>query len=157
MSLSDRSLELERTAAAYDRLVDLLATARTPELLESTLTMAQLKVLMLLSVVGEQRMSDLAGQLGVSLSTTSGLVERLVDAGFVQRREDAADRRQVLISPTPTGTAFMDRFQELGAGQLRELMARLSADELTLVRRAIEVLLEAAAVHQAELAGAGRA
>jgi len=139
---------LEQTATAYDRLVGVISVARTPELLESTITMAQLKVLMLLSVVGEQRMSDLAGQLGVSLSTVSGLVDRLVDAGLVQRREAAADRRQVLVSVTAEGSRFMDRFQELGAGHLRQLLAQLDTESLAIVRRAIEVLLEAAAASQ---------
>lgn len=148
MTSHDRELEL--TASAYDRLVDLLATARTPELLDSTITMAQLKVLMLLSVVGEQRMSDLAAQLGVSMSTTTGLVDRLVDAGLAQRREDAADRRQVLVSMTGAGDSFMERFQELGAGQLRDLLSRLDTEELGLVRRAIEVLLAVAAARQQE-------
>jgi DNA-binding MarR family transcriptional regulator len=148
--LPSHDQELELTAAAYDRLVGVLATTRTPELLESTLTMAQLKVLMLLSVVGEQRMSDLAAQLGVSLSTATGLVDRLVDGGLAQRREHATDRRSVLISMTAAGTQFMERFQELGAGQLRDLLTRLDTQELALVRRAIEVLLEAAATRQRE-------
>lgn len=142
--------ELELTAAAYDRLVGVLATTRTPELLESTLTMAQLKVLMLIAVVGEQRMSDLAAQLGVSLSTASGVVDRLVDAGLAQRREDASDRRAVLISMTAAGSQFMERFQELGAGQLRELLSRLDTEDLATVRRAIEVLLDAALTRQLE-------
>jgi DNA-binding MarR family transcriptional regulator len=146
--LASHDQELELTAAAYDRLVDLLATARTPELLDSTITMAQLKVLMLLSVVGEQRMSDLAAQLGVSLSTTTGLVDRLVDGGLAQRREHASDRRAVLVSMTFAGSQFMERFQELGAGQLRELLSTLDSEQLGVVRQAIEVLLAAAGARQ---------
>lgn len=148
--LSSHDHELELTGAAYDRLVNAMATTRTPELLESGITMAQLKVLMLLSVVGEQRMSDLASHLGVSQSTASGLVERLVDGGLAQRRDDAADRRQVLISLTPAGRDFKERFQELGTGQLRQLLARLDTAELALVRQAIEVLLDAAATRHHE-------
>ncbi len=84
--------------------------------------MSQMKVLMLLAVGGERRMSDLAPQLGISLSTLSSLVERLVEADLAQRREDARDRRNVLVSLTPGGRALLDRFQELGAEHLRELL-----------------------------------
>ena len=43
-------------------------------------------------------MSDLVARLGVSLSTVSGLVDRVVDHGLATRREDPADRRQVVVA-----------------------------------------------------------
>ena len=129
---------------AYYRLIELLGRARAPELVESNVTMAQLKVLMVLRVTSEMRMSDLAGQLGVSVSTATGLVDRLVEASLVRRQEDPADRRAVLVSLTDDGTRFHDRFQELGSRQLRDLIALLDVDGMETVRRAIELLLDAA-------------
>jgi DNA-binding MarR family transcriptional regulator len=106
--------------------------------------MSQMKVLMLLAVGGERRMSDLAPQLGISLSTLSSLVERLVEADLAQRGEDPRDRRSVLVSLTSEGRALLDRFQELGGEQLRELLSHLSPGELETVNQAIEVLVAAA-------------
>ena len=130
--------------SSYRRMVGVLSSSRTPDFIESNLTMAQMKVLMLLGVVGESHMSDVAGQLGVSISTVSGLVDRLVEGGLVQRREDAADRRHVLVSMTPAGSEVIDRFQELGATQLRELLTQLDQDQLATVRRAMDLLLAVA-------------
>jgi len=138
------NLEIERVVAGYADLVTTLSAVRTPELPDSHLSMSQMKVLMLLAVGGERRMSDLAPQLGIGLSTLSSLVERLVEADLAQRREDARDRRNVLVSLTPDGRALLDRFQELGAEHLRELLALLSADELKTVNKAVGHLVAAA-------------
>jgi DNA-binding MarR family transcriptional regulator len=94
-------------------------------------------------------MSDLVARLGVSLSTVSGLVDRIVDHGLAHRREDVADRRQVVVGLTAAGTAFIDHFRELGADQMRELLALLDDGELDSVRRATVALARAAAARAA--------
>jgi DNA-binding MarR family transcriptional regulator len=106
--------------------------------------MAQMRVLMLLAGVGETRMSELAGALGVSLSTASGLADRLVESHLVARHTDSVDRRQVLVSLSADGAAFLDHFQELGLSHLRELLARLSPTDIAAVRRSVEILIRAA-------------
>ena len=52
---------------------------------------------------GELHMSELVARLGVSLSTVSGLVDRVVDHGLATRREDPVDRRQVVVGLTDRG------------------------------------------------------
>jgi DNA-binding MarR family transcriptional regulator len=136
--------DTERVLDGYRQLIQTLSAARTPELPDSSVTMAQMRVLMLLAGVGETRMSELAGALGVSLSTASGLVERLVDSHLVARHTDAGDRRQVLVSLTADGVAFLDHFQELGLSHLRELLARLSPTDIATVRQTVEILITAA-------------
>jgi DNA-binding MarR family transcriptional regulator len=89
-------------------------------------------------------MSTLVQRLGVSLSTVSGLVDKVVDHGLATRREDPADRRQVLVGLTPEGAAFIDRFRELNARQMRELLEALEDDELAQVRDALGHLARAA-------------
>lgn len=132
--------------AAFDRFMAEMARRHTPELFESSITMAQLKVLMLLRSVGEAPMSEMAAQLGVSLSTVSGLIDRLVEGELVRRRADVADRRHVLVSMTAAGVDLFDRFQELGSAQLRQLLVQLDSDGVATVHRAIELLLDAASV-----------
>jgi len=143
-SKQDEDPEIERAVAGYEQLITTISAARAPVFPDSHLSMSQMKVLMLLAVGGERRMSDLAPQLGISLSTLSSLVERLVEADLAQRGEDPRDRRSVLVSLTPEGRALLDRFQELGGEQLRELLSHLSAGELETVNHAIDVLVAAA-------------
>jgi DNA-binding MarR family transcriptional regulator len=135
--------EIDRAIAGYRELVVTLSTSRGPEFADPGVTMAQMKVLMLLSV-GEARMSDLSHQLGVSPSTVSSVVERLVEAGLAQRREDERDRRITLVSLTSSGVDTLDTFQELGIRHLRELLGQLDEAELNTVNQAVEHLVAAA-------------
>ena len=136
--------DVEQVLDGYRQLVPILSSAHTPELPNSSVTMAQMRVLMLLAAGAETRMSELAGALGVSLSTASGLVDRLVESHLVGRHTDIADRRQVLVSLTGDGAAFLDHFQELGLAHLRELLARLSPTDIATVRQTVEILITAA-------------
>jgi len=136
--------DVERVLDGYRELIQVLSAARTPELPDSSVTMAQMRMLMVLSGVAEARMSELAGSLGISLSTASGLVDRLVEAHFVARHTVESDRRQVVVTLTGDGGAFLDHFQELGLNHLRELLAHLSPSDVATVRRAVELLISAA-------------
>ena len=121
-----------------------LAGGHTAEFLEIAVTMPQAKLLYLLSAFDELHMSDLTTRLGVSLSTTSGLVDRVVESGLAVRHEDPADRRQVVVGLTAAGASFIDRFRELNARQMRELLDLLADEELADLRRSLVALARAA-------------
>src|SRR6478752_2127514 len=59
-------------------------------------TPAQIRALNFLARDGEQTIGDLAESMGVTISTASGLVDKLVDNGLVDRAVNPDDRRQVL-------------------------------------------------------------
>lgn len=143
--MSDRDALVSAIVAGYERLMRRLTEQHAPDFLEIAVTMPQAKVLYLVGAAGQLRMSALAARLGVALSTVSGLVDRLVEQGLLDRRDDPADRRQVVLSLTGAGVAFLERFRELNARQLRQLLARLADDELDAVRRALDHLDRAAA------------
>jgi DNA-binding MarR family transcriptional regulator len=135
---------VQRVVDGYDQLLRMLPPARSASIFESSVTMAQLRVLMLLSARPESRMSQLAGALHLSLSTVSGLVDRLVENGLAARHTDDADRRQVLVSLTQEGATFLDLFSELGKETLRDLLTQLSDTELDEVAEAMDILIRAA-------------
>lgn len=141
---TSRSAAVEDVVAGYETLMQRLADSHAPEFLEIAVTMPQAKLLYLLGASGELHMSELVHRLGVSLSTISGLVDKVVDHGLATRREDPADRRQVLVGLTPAGSEFIDRFRELNARQMRELLEHLDDAELDQVRTALAALARAA-------------
>ena len=57
------------------------------------LTMPQLKALFLAHAPGGASHSEIARALGVGVSTVTGIVDRLVEHGLVERHADPADRR----------------------------------------------------------------
>ena len=126
---------IEHVLAVFEEFRKRVDELHIPEFLNIDVTMAQAKILRLLETEGELHMSELVRRLGISLSTLSGHVDRLVQQGLVIRRDDPADRRQVLISPTPAAFELFERFHELNRAQLRPLLETLNRDErLDIVR-----------------------
>jgi DNA-binding MarR family transcriptional regulator len=123
----------------YERMMQRLISDHAPEFTEVGVTMAQAKVLYVVLAAGHLRMSELANRLGISPSSASEIVERLVELGLLHRAEDADDRRQVVISTTPDAVALLERFRELNQRQLREMLGRLDADELAVVSESLEI------------------
>ena len=133
---------------AYESLMHVLITEDSTDFGDVAITMAQARVLHVLAA-GPIHMSELVARLRVTPSTTSGLVERLVEQGLAIRIDDPADRRQVIVSVTPAGTELMDRFRELSTRQLRELLECLSVPDLDVVRQSLRILHEATATRRA--------
>ena len=96
-----------------------------PDFLGLEVTMSQAKCLYVVSLRPGIGMSALAEQLNVGLSSASGLVDRLVEHGYLERHEDPADRRQQQVLLTPAGAAVVERIRELNAELLRALLAGL--------------------------------
>jgi DNA-binding MarR family transcriptional regulator len=117
-----------------------LADVNAPDFLEIDVTMAQAKLLYLLAAYGDLHMSDLVSRLGVSLPTISGLVDRVVAHGFAARHEDPRDRRHVVVSLTPAGAQLIDRFRELNAREMRDLLEVLDDTDLEQVGSFLGVL-----------------
>jgi DNA-binding MarR family transcriptional regulator len=143
-SSSHRDAETDELVAGFERLMQRLAGTHTADFLEIAVTMPQAKLLYLLGAAGDLHMSELVVRLGVSLSTVSGLVDRIVDAGLATRRDDPVDRRQVVVALTPRGADFLDRFRELNAHQMRALLAHVDDDGLAHVHAALDALTVAA-------------
>lgn len=69
-------------------------------------------------------MRELAEELGVTVPTTTGLVDRLAREGLVERRPHPTDRRVVLVLPTAEGRDAVRR----SAAYLAEVMAAVLSD-----------------------------
>ncbi|HSG86669.1 MAG TPA: MarR family transcriptional regulator [Candidatus Limnocylindrales bacterium] len=140
-----REAEIVRILDGYESLMQQLVGAHLPEFMEVAVTMSQAKVLYTVLVAGSLRLSELAGRLGVSLSTTSSQVDRLVELGLLDRHDDPADRRQVVISVTPDGATQLERFRELNSEQLHALLDHVADDDLRVVADGLRILSDAAA------------
>jgi DNA-binding MarR family transcriptional regulator len=132
----ERDLLVRRVLDLQAELYRYLRPAR--EWLELDLTMPQMKVLLLLYSDCAATMGQLASRLGVTLSTMTGIVDRLVERELVARHESPHDRRQVVCQLTAAG-------QELaGRSQLAMLLRTLRPAELATVATSLELLVAAA-------------
>lgn len=109
------------------------------------LTMPQLKALICVAKNNGATSGEIARNLGVGLSTVTGVVDRLADQGLVTRREDPADRRITRVLPTAQGTSLVDELVRYRTELIGMILARLDADQLRVVEEAFSYLMQAVA------------
>jgi DNA-binding MarR family transcriptional regulator len=91
---------------------------------------SQVYLLRLLDRRGALSMSDLANSLGITLSGCTAVVDRAVEAGWVDRRRDPNDRRVVLVGVSPEGERVLDEVRQTRARILARYLARLEPTEI---------------------------
>ena len=107
------------------------------------LSMPQIYALMYLYHEGEVRISDIGVLMDVGKAAASQLVERLVNAGLVERIEDENDRRAKKIRLQPKSLSLIEKGLRVQRQQMEELMARLSPQQLQTVEKAFIYLTNA--------------
>jgi DNA-binding MarR family transcriptional regulator len=112
-----------------------------PEWLTSDMTVAQLRVLLVLYSEGPSRMSSIASSIGITVSTATGIVDNLVKKGLVIRGTNPEDRRVVICTLSPQGRETINRLWALGQFQIEKLLRGLSLEQLKKAAEVAEFLL----------------
>ena len=104
----------------------------------------QTQFLMLAAIRAYARctMGVLARNLHVSLPTASGIVERLVRAGYIRRVPQSEDRRQVIVELTPKARDFFQAFEAVVRRRWEEALVSLESSELDAFHHAITKMRE---------------
>ncbi|MFD0517314.1 MarR family winged helix-turn-helix transcriptional regulator [Paractinoplanes durhamensis] len=74
--------------------------------------------------------AQLADAVHVTRAAMTSRLDRLAESGLVTRTVDPADRRRVLVRPTPSGRAAWDKHIFEGMARDRQMLSALSHDEL---------------------------
>ena len=127
------------------------AIASDPSMGELTLTQA--KAISLLYHHGDQTVTEVASGLAIRLPAASELIDRLEDRGLVERTQDAADRRRMIIGLTPKSLAFARRIHDLRRAQVRDALSRMPKSEWPVFVKSLRVL--AAALDASSTTGHG--
>jgi DNA-binding MarR family transcriptional regulator len=104
------------------------------------LALTEAQVLHLLVLRPDQRTARaLTRTTGLPTSTLTDIVERLVRAGFVERRRSTTDRRVVHLEPTERVQLLVERYAASPmSAQSGALLAGFTRDELAVVLRYFE-------------------
>src|SRR5271154_1951775 len=90
-------------------------------------------------------MLTLAGHMGVTASTMSLTVDRLVRAGYVTRDRDAVDARKVALRLTKDGARVKERKSVLDRELVAAMLGRMKPRDRKAGLTGLELLAEAAA------------
>ncbi|WP_151082945.1 MarR family winged helix-turn-helix transcriptional regulator [Nocardioides cynanchi] len=129
------------------------AMVRSLESVDASVSVTQMRVLVLLWTGEPLNLSAVAEGLSVNASNASRTCDRLVSAGFVDRGELTADRRQRVLTLTRKGWTFVEQLMERREQELAEIVARMSGTDRDALMAALTPFNEAAT---ADLYPAGR-
>ncbi|OUZ11142.1 hypothetical protein BHE97_04615, partial [Aeromicrobium sp. PE09-221] len=90
----------------------------------------QLNTLFVIRALGSPTAQDIAVRLGVSAATVSGLLRRLSDRGYIERRVSPADGRARILVVTDEGERLLQETLTLAHDANRDLFDRLDLDDL---------------------------
>lgn len=134
----------DRLRAAYWQVVFDLDSLRLQQWEKSYLTLPQLRVLFQVRRNPGVTTGQLAKALGITVSTTSGLVAKLAGRGLLRRGSSEEDRRQIPLELSPEGLQLAGELAETTRPFLNAVFDELG-DGSEQVLAALELLAAAAA------------
>lgn len=99
---------------------------------------------------------DLARRLGVTPATCTTLVDQLVELGYVARRTDEQDRRQIDLVVTPKGHRMLETIWREFDATLKEILADVPPEEVAVTARTVRKIADELRNRIAAPAGRGR-
>ena len=122
------------TAGDADAVTDAVLTAsrllvavsvRSIAAVDESITLAQFRLLVVLSTRGAVNLSMLADQLGVNPSTATRMIDRLIAAGLVSRETSPTSRREVVVALTEDGAAAVRQVTARRRKEIAKIVGRM--------------------------------
>ena len=104
-------------------------SARSIADVEDTVTLPQFRTLVVLDGNGEITLQRLAEILDVTSSTAVRMIDRLLAAGLATRRDNPANRRQVLLGLTADGRALVRRVTTKRRREISKIVSKIPSGQ----------------------------
>ena len=141
----ERLQRIQRILSCTEALAHGFNPGRDRAWIQCDLTMPQLKALIYVTKNNSATSGQIANSLGTSLSTMTGVVDRLVEQGMASRYEDPRDRRVNRVLPTPQGRVLVEDLLQYRNEMATAILSKLDEHQLEAVETAFQYLIEAAA------------
>lgn len=123
--MTKHSADLEELARELMRRFEVLTREYLVPQESANLSRSETTLLAFLAQNGQATMSEISSLLGLALSSTTGLVDRLVQRRLVERSRAESDRRTVRVVLTTRGRKALEAYTadriSLGRGMLERL------------------------------------
>lgn len=124
-SPSKLSRQVDAVVAASQVLVAVVAQSVAET--GGTVTLPQLRVLVMVGTEGPLNLSTVARGLGVHPSNATRTCQRLVQAGLLARQDDPNDRRNVAVTLTVEGRRLVDSVMDHRRRAIERMLRQLPA------------------------------
>jgi len=121
-------------------LLHALLMSSVPEWLDLQLTLPQLRTIFIVAHNTTSSVMQISQDLGVGKPTASYLVDKLVQAGLVERNDDPEDRRRARVQLTSAGEELIQKllgWEEFLGGRLNQV----SREDLSILKRGLTVVM----------------
>lgn len=133
----------ERTLRAFAAAIRSFDPIRFRIWAELGLTLPQARVLFILGEEGDFTTGQLAERLAVSPPTMTGIADRLVRQGLIERAADPTDRRVVRLALTEQGRRITAEHSEIGRAYASTIFDEMSHEQLLALTEALEAFVAA--------------
>ena len=96
---------------------------------EHGIPLSHVQVLSMLNETGSMSVSEISRRLGIAKPNITPLVDRLIDAGLVDRQRDTVDRRVVNVVIQPAGQEKLTTIRSTIVDQVLEWSQTISPDD----------------------------
>ena len=120
---------VDRATELFPQLARGMARHENNYLTQGVITLPQVWALRYLSRQRDCSMRELADFMKMSLSSVTGLVDRLVKQGLAERRRTEKDRRLVFVDISAKGRKILKEILDQRRGTTLNLFESLSAEE----------------------------
>src|SRR5260370_24586655 len=141
----------EDALAAYKQVHRALLPSTASKWRDLDVSMQQLRAMYFLRDEGEMSVGRRAELFGIGLPAASLLADRLVRSGYVERRDDPADRRRVLLKLTRVGLRLVTDLREGSHSLLRRWMSSLAPEDLAALTRRWRALADLSSRHSPQV------
>lgn len=138
--MPNRDEAIDRLDAIFTR-IGRMSRRRLPD---ESLTFGQFAVLRMLFQQGPMAMGSIAENLGISLAGATGIIDRLVNQGVVERTRSREDRRVVWVDLSADGKERMLTLQKERHQQMRVLLQPLDPGEMEVLLGLLERVADSA-------------
>lgn len=125
----DISQFAEKLNGLFPELAKGFAGRQSDEIIKGKISLPQFLILGYLYKSREAAMSEISRYMATTLSASTGIVDRMINAGLVERRREESDRRVVKIKLTEKGRKIIARIFNQRLTMIKEVFGKLSAGE----------------------------
>lgn len=125
------------TIVMHSKLVNFQSMSKTCEIPQS-----HMRIMFILKKFKEKTMTDMAKAMNISKPNLTPIIDRLIQDGYVERKEGQKDRRKLMISLTDKGWAFLGAMEDKVKEQTRHKLEGLSDEEVQVLNESSKKIIE---------------